>query len=96
MSLTSPIAGCTDVVNTLPAPYNGCLIVGVTHYPTWARYIPLLVFEAREHSFPCALRAIELTPSIVYSSAGTDLLQVRNICSIRIEGYGAQGPFQRW
>ena len=41
----------TDVTNTLPAPYNGCLLVGALRYPTWAKYVPLLVFEARKHTF---------------------------------------------
>lgn len=34
-----------DVVNTLPGPYNGCLIVGLIVPHVWAKWVPMLVFE---------------------------------------------------
>lgn len=48
MYLIIYVSGHTDVVNILPAPYNGCLLVGGLIRPTWAKYVPLLVFEARK------------------------------------------------
>jgi len=56
-----------DVTNTLPAPYNGCLLVGALRFPMWAKYIPLLVFEA-------LVLALTLYKFMIYVRSGSKAL----------------------
>ena len=66
----------------------------------WAKYIPLLVFEAREHPFPLrfAHHRSEIRGSLrlTYSCIGADFLQVYDLCSVGVQGFGTKGPFPRW
>lgn len=59
----------TDLVNTLPAPYNGCLLISSSSVPqpTWAKFIPLLVFEG-------VLLALTFYKFLYYLRSGTTAL----------------------